>query len=304
VKDINNLSLREIKLLADLPKMRSIRSFSLELGVSPAALSKTIMKLEQILDVTMFDRSAVGVIPTPELKELSLWARDVMTKIEVISRPKEQTDLPSFKQQITIGTRAFLNNLFCGSFIKSSAQDEIGWRFIDLSPHETLEAARLGGIQISLSLGKLPLGESWYQEKVGTLEWALYVRHGHPLPPNPAKEDLTHYYFTYATYWDGTSVIKGEDFIPLEKKMKHFGYGMQTAQTAIEIAKASDHIIHAPKLLARSHVASEELREVQLKGIKFTAHELYLATQIDKIPKKLQTSLVKQLEKRISGQIL
>lgn len=79
-----------------------------------------------------------------------------------------------------------------------STQD-IAWRFIDLSPHETLEAARLGGIQIALSLGKLPLGDSWYQEKVGDFQWALYVRSNHPLPVSPLKEELTHYYFNFAT---------------------------------------------------------------------------------------------------------
>lgn len=301
MKNINNLSLKDLRLLADLPKMKSIRSFSMEIGVSAAALSKTIMKLEEILDVSMFERSAVGVIPTPELKDLSLWARDVLTKIDVINQPKEKTDLPSFKQQITVGTRAFLNTLFCGSFIKSTNTQDVGWRFIDLSPHETLEAARLGGIQIALSLGKLPLGDSWYQEKVGDLEWALYVRMNHPLPPSPTKEDLAHYYFTFATYWDGTSVIKGEDFIPLEKKIKNFGYGMQTAQTAIEIAKSSDHVVHAPKLLAQSHVRNGELREINLRGVKFTSHELYLATQVDRISKKLQSSLLKQLETRIKS---
>ncbi len=299
MKDINNLSLKELRLLAELPKMKSIRSFSLELGVSAAALSKTIMKLEQILDVSMFERSAVGVIPTAELHEMSLWARDVLSRIDLINKPKERSHLPPFKKQITIGTRAFLNTLFCGAFIQSTSSKEIGWRFIDLSPHETLEAARLGGIQIALSLGKLPLGNSWYQEKVGELDWALYVRTNHPLPPIPSKEDLTHYYFSFATYWDGMSVIKGEDFIPLERKFKNFGYGMQTAQTAIEMAKFSDHIVHAPKLLAQAHVRNGELRELQLKGVKFTSHELYLATQIDKIPKNLQSSLVKQIERRI-----
>lgn len=301
MKDINNLSLKDLRLLADLPRMKSIRSFSMELGVSAAALSKTIMKLEEILDVAMFERSAVGVIPTAELKDLSLWARDVLTKIDSIHGPKNKTDLPQFKKQITVGARAFLNTLFCGSFITSTKDQDTGWRFIDLSPHETLEAARLGGIQIALSLGKLPLGDSWHQEKVGALEWALYVRANHPLPATPTKEDLTHYYFSFATYWDGTSVVKGEDFIPLENKIKNFGFGMQTAQTAIEIAKASDHIVHAPKLLAQSHVKSGELRELNLRGVKFTSHDLYLATQIDKISKKVQLSLLRKIEERILG---
>lgn len=299
--DINNLTLKEIRLLADLPRMKSIRSFSSEVGISAAALSKTILKLEQILDITLFERSAVGVIPTSELKDISLWARDVLSKIDQLNKTKSDSSLPSFKQQITLGTRGFLNTLFCGSFIKSSNEHDIGWRFIDLSPHETLDAARLGGIQIALSLGKLPLGDDWYQEKVGELEWALYVRSNHPLPRSPSKDDLIHYYFNFATYWDGTSVIKGEDFIPLEKKFKHFGFGMQTAQTALEIAKASDHVVHAPKLLAQSHVKSGELRELQLKGVKFTSHDLYLATQIDKIPKKLQASIVRNISKRINS---
>lgn len=301
MKNINDLTIKEIRLLADLPKMKSIRSFSTEIGISAAALSKTIIKLEQILEAPLFERSAVGVIPTSELKDFSLWARDLISKAEQVNKSKSEATLPPFKQQITLGTRAFLNTLFCNSFIKSSNVPEVAWRFIDLSPHETLEAARLGGIQIALSLGKLPLGEDWYQEKVGDLHWALYVRANHPLPPSPSKEDLIHYYFSFATYWDGTSVIKGEDFIPLEKKFKHFGFGMQTAQTAIEIAKASDHIVHAPKLLAQAHVRNGELRELQLKGIKFTSHELFLATQVDKISKKLQASLIKNISKKIQS---
>jgi hypothetical protein len=104
----------------------------------------------------------------------------------------------------------------------------------------------------------------------------------------PSTQDLIHYHFGFATYWDGMSVVKGEDFIPFEKKFKRLGNEMQTAQTAIEIAKASVHIVHIRKILAQAQV-------------KFTAHELYHATQMDKIPKKLQVKLVKQLNRRMNS---
>ena len=299
MKVVDDLSIRELRLLAALPRVRSIRSFAAELAITPQALSKNIQRLEELLRVSLLQRSAVGVVPSSEARELSLWARGVLAKVEGLESFSEATGATQFRHTLTFGTRAFMNTLLSGSFLKHSELAKIGWRFIDLSPHETVEAARRGGLQVAVSLGKLPFPDDWRSEKVGELVWSLYVRQGHPIAAVVQASELAAYDFTFATYWDGTSVVRGEDFSPIKGRERRFGYGIQTAHTAIEVALASDHIVNVPRPLARPFVERQELREVTVRSGHPQSHEVYLAVQADLVSASLQRQLVRTIGQRL-----
>lgn len=299
MKVVDDLSIRELRLLAALPRVRSIRSFAGELDVTPQALSKNIQRLEALLDVSLLQRSAVGVVASSEAIELSLWARDVITKVEGLEAFDQRTTKGPYQKTLTLGTRAFLNTLLSGSFLRQSELAKIGWRFIDLSPHETIEAARRGGLQVAVSLGKLPIPDDWKSEKVGELNWSLYVRHGHPIASQVQASELAAYEFTFATYWDGTSVVRGEDFSPIKGRERRFGHGIQTAQTAIEVALASDHIVNVPRPLARPYVERQELREVIVRSGNPQSHEVYLSVQSDQVTAAIYRQMVRTLAQRL-----
>lgn len=297
MKVVEDLSIRELKLLAELPRIRSVRSFAAERGISAQALSKSIQRLEQLLDMTLLQRSSVGVVPSTDALELSLWAREVMQKVEALPASEQRHRTELFPRKLTLGTRAFLNTLLSGPILRNSELSDVGWRFIDLSPHETIEAARRGGLQVAVTLGKLPFPDDWRVEKVGELEWALYVRQHHPVAAVVKKAELAGYAFTYAKYWDGTSVVRGENFTPFKDRDRRLGHGMQTAHTAIEIALATNHIVTVPKLLARAFVERGELREVSVRGSQPQSHSVYLAVHSDLVSAPLH----RQLSKTVSN---
>ena len=51
MNNFNNLSVGDLEILAQLPKMTSIRSFAQNLDMTPSFLSKKIRKLEEILKI-------------------------------------------------------------------------------------------------------------------------------------------------------------------------------------------------------------------------------------------------------------
>lgn len=72
------LSLRDIEYVVAVDDLRNFSRAAERCGVSQAGLSEQVRKLEQLLDVTLFERSRRHVAPTPEGERLITLGRDVL----------------------------------------------------------------------------------------------------------------------------------------------------------------------------------------------------------------------------------
>ncbi|WP_156474061.1 LysR family transcriptional regulator, partial [Gluconobacter thailandicus] len=67
---LSGLSLRDIEYVVAVDDLRNFSRAAERCGVSQAGLSEQVRKLEQLLDVTLFERSRRHVAPTPDGERL------------------------------------------------------------------------------------------------------------------------------------------------------------------------------------------------------------------------------------------
>lgn len=75
---LSGLSLRDIEYVVAVDDLRNFSRAAERCGVSQAGLSEQVRKLEQLLDVTLFERSRRHVAPTPDGERLIALGRDVL----------------------------------------------------------------------------------------------------------------------------------------------------------------------------------------------------------------------------------
>lgn len=75
---LSGLSLRDIEYVVAVDDLRNFSRAAERCGVSQAGLSEQVRKLEQLLNVTLFERSRRHVAPTPEGERLIALGRDVL----------------------------------------------------------------------------------------------------------------------------------------------------------------------------------------------------------------------------------
>ncbi|KXV32848.1 LysR family transcriptional regulator [Gluconobacter thailandicus] len=75
---LSGLSLRDIEYVVAVDDLRNFSRAAERCGVSQAGLSEQVRKLEQLLDVTLFERSRRHVAPTPDGERLIALGREVL----------------------------------------------------------------------------------------------------------------------------------------------------------------------------------------------------------------------------------
>lgn len=75
---LSGLSLRDIEYVVAVDDLRNFSRAAERCGVSQAGLSEQVRKLEQLLNVTLFERSRRHVAPTPEGARLIVLGREVL----------------------------------------------------------------------------------------------------------------------------------------------------------------------------------------------------------------------------------
>ena len=294
VKDlVGKLSVAELKVLVDLPRFSSLRALARNQGLTVTQVSKTIRSLEELAEREIVTRSPRGVALTEDGKWMSEVAAELVERISLLFDPR---GAPRFghERRLVVGSRGFLNIALAGPMVAyaESKRPETGWKFVDLSPNETTEAARISAIDLAILIDDLDLGPSWSIREAGMLSYGLFVRREHPIVRSPTQEELAKYRLFRGAYWDRSTVLDGVDLVPIPDELKTFGHQGQNAITAIAILLASDQIAFLPRLVVRSEVAKGTLRELDVEGTAEQSRPVKVAAQIDQVEQSLHSELV------------
>jgi len=301
--NFRDLLIKDIELLSEIPKITSLRSHALSKNVTPAHLSKTLKKLESSIGTELIIRSNIGVKPTFEAIQIAKKAQEALIKLNEISKESLSSDEEQFEKQLVIGTRSFLNTAFTPAILEAFEYNSLNYeiKFIDLSPNDVREAIRLGDIDIALTIEKTGFGDQWISKKIGALPWGIYARKGHPLEgKKPSFEQISKFRFTRANYWDGTKVVNIGDKIPIPKKYKRYGHGVQTTQTAIATATSTDMLIYIPEISAKRDLSLGEITKLKTPGVKEVKDEVYIHAHQDNVSQKVFDILINTLRDYIT----
>ena len=301
---LGDISLRDLSVLADLPHHSSLRALARVRGLLPAHVSKIIRSLESNLKVQLLQRSTTGVTLTFEGRRLSHGAAEVLSSFEKLTHV-EAASAVSYERIVHVGSRGFLNINFGPVIAEYMERHKPHWgaAFTDLSPKETIDAARNGALDLAITMDRLDLSRYWKEVYIGDLNWNLYGKKNHPLKHGASQRDLALYRIMRAAYWDGQTIVNGEDLIPLADSFKRPGFQIQTALTAIELAKVTNQLAFIPSLAARSSLISGEITEIEVEGLNPVRRPLYVWAKMDSMDNRTFSGICKALKNTLAGHV-
>jgi DNA-binding transcriptional LysR family regulator len=271
--ELNDLTFGSLVLLARLPSTTSIRVLAQLLKTEPSSVSRNIRLLEETLGVVLVHRSSKGVTPTTEGKILAQKAAAICEAVRDLKN-QPNAALRPYKSFFNIGSRGFVNTfiapIICKGFSSNPAGEELGFRFFDLSPQESIQAAKSGVVEALVVFEKLSFGNAWEISEIGRLDWGLYARSDHPIFISGIKVDLSSLRVGHHCVFDGSAMVLNDGLLYDTKGVRQYGYGAQSANTALAIAAASDQLACVPKIVAVSAAAHSPVTEVPVDDLSIS----------------------------------
>ena len=183
---LHRLKFRQLRLLIAVDEQRNILRASEQLNIAQPAATKTIRELEDVLGVSLFDRSSRGVAPTLYGEVVINHAKLILSQVRQISE-----DITSISHGVTghinIGTLlAASTTLIPQSVLQlKKERPNITVTIIEGTNDKLMPALRTG--DIDLVVGRLPE----FRERKGISQDVIYdepiaivVRKDHPLATN------------------------------------------------------------------------------------------------------------------------
>jgi DNA-binding transcriptional LysR family regulator len=251
--------------------------------------------LEDALGFEVVSRSASGFTLTAAGRHASEAAARIVESLHGL-KPRPNGSKDTYSRYVRLGSRGFLNAMIAPLVAARCERErpELGFCFVDLSPGEKLEAARREALDVLLSVEDLQLGRNWETVEVGHMTWGLFGACSHPLAGVAAAlpEDLARHGVLRGAWWDGRSIVVGDDFVPVPETHKGRGYQVQTAHAALGVVARSEQLVYVPRLVAASAVERGQVAEIHLEGVDPVSQPLYLSVSKDRVEKFLQKILL------------
>ncbi len=274
---LGSLKLKELEIFYLAAKTKSIREVSRRLESTPGQISKAIQGIERKMQVTLFSRSASGIVLTESGAQLIPFTEAILDnayKMESIHRSDQ-------KKIITVAATPFLiSHLVAEGVVPAlAAQSHYNLRLLDINPDQTVLSGFRGAYDVAFHFSKLDWPLTWHSVKIGAVEWVLCARQSHPLKKNSNKAEILKYPFIQPTYWTSEGLSSGNDFfeIPIGKRLR--GYETSTANAALPLLLASDHLACLPTLLIQPLVKQKALKIIDVAGLKGTSRDLYISVK-------------------------
>ncbi len=296
---IGSLKLKEIEIFYLAAKTKSIREVARRLNSTPGQISKSIKNIEKKMQTSLFKRSNSGVVLSETGSQLVLHSESILDSAYQIEDNHRSDD----KKTLAVAATPFLiNHLVSQAAAKAFASNsKFSLRLMDLTPDQIVILGLRGAFEVAFHFGKLAWPQTWYQQKIGSVDWVLCASTQHPIKKNSTRAEILRYPYIQPTYWTDEGLIKGNDFfeIPIAKRIA--GYETSTADAAIPLVMRTNHIACLPLLLIRPFLDDGSLKLIKVPELKGTRRDLYISAKADVVSSSLLENLKTNAENILLG---
>lgn len=172
-----------LALIEQVARTGSFAAAARELGLAPSALTYRVRRIEDALDVLLFDRSGRRAVPTAAARELLQEAARILDDLDAVAQRVRRV-ATGWEAQLTIAAdsvidRATLLDL-CEAFL--AGQPPTRLRLLHTTLSGTLEALTSGRADLALGVTlEAGLPEGLPHRPLGTLAFVFAVAPQHPL---------------------------------------------------------------------------------------------------------------------------
>ncbi|MXV43625.1 LysR family transcriptional regulator [Saccharibacter sp. 17.LH.SD] len=161
---LSGLSLRDIEYVVAVDDLRNFSRAAERCGVSQAGLSEQVRKLEQLLNVTLFERSRRHVAPTPEGARLISLGREVLASARNLLEVARAHTGP-LDGLLHIGVIPTLGPYYIPGLLNYLRQEysQLGLRLSEKQTSPLVQSLRQGDLDVAF-LAPTPFSDSLEQE--------------------------------------------------------------------------------------------------------------------------------------------
>lgn len=161
---LSGLSLRDIEYVVAVDDLRNFSRAAERCGVSQAGLSEQVRKLEQLLNVTLFERSRRHVAPTPEGARLITLGRDVLASARNLLEVARAHTGP-LDGLLHIGVIPTLGPYYIPGLLQRLRQEyaQLSLRLSEKTTNNLVQSLRQGELDVAF-LAPTPASDSLEQE--------------------------------------------------------------------------------------------------------------------------------------------
>lgn len=177
-------SFRQLDYVVALDELRHFGRAAARCHVSQPTLSMQVAQLEQGLGVTLFERTAAGVLPTPLGSDIAHRARIILAQLDDVVMLAE-ADTKRLGGLVRLGTIASLGPYFLPHFVRAVHRKHPGLKlYIREDRPVDIERAVVEGV-VDCAIGPAPTEADLVFHAIGTERIWLGVPMEHPLSKRP-----------------------------------------------------------------------------------------------------------------------
>jgi DNA-binding transcriptional LysR family regulator len=264
--------------------------------MEPAALSKRLVRIEELFGTEIVKRSSRGFIFTGEGEKIAAKAAEVLANADDVFGATKSVH--TFDRVLTIGARGFLNLVLSEPFLMAtqSFKTRTRLRFLDMSPTDLHRAAIAGALDLAVHFEETKWTSAWTTKLAGEVRWRLFGSSQHPLGVSADLAQVITYPFIAPGYWTGEKLATGDDGFPVPWRRRIKGYEVQTALNAFKIVSATNHLVFLPDVFSRRFLQSEGVSAIEIADAAIVKRPLFVSGQVDRINQREFSNLLSALQ--------
>jgi DNA-binding transcriptional LysR family regulator len=298
-KAIQHVSFRDLELFEHAALHDSLAAAARELAVKAPFLTKMIKRLESQLGVELFKRSVDGIRLTSEGLELIGFCNSIKQTLDKTTwrENPQAVEQPHF---ITLAGSVFLLAHLVAPLLPSITQKEKrGLRLLEMMNSQIVSKEAQSYIDAALHHEKLSWGTSWKSYPLGTLEWVLCARKGHPLPKRSAQAEVIKYPLITSTVLSPKGLRLANDQCPIPSGRRLRLSEVSNGEIGLRIAEVTDQLIFMPSLQAAPAFRAGTLCRIEVTDWQPIRHTLYLSVHQDRVSQRWLQAAISALESGI-----
>ncbi len=293
---IADLKIEDLINFLELAQLSSVRELARRRNVDPATISRSLARLESILNKKCIQRSASGVRLTAEGNEIYKIISKCLGSLGKLI-PDENEAI----QPINFGSNSFISMRVLAPVMGNIFNRVGSARIMDFPPDELISAGLKGIFNIAIHFGNLKWPPTWLSQKIGSVKWQLYARSKHPIFDNASisLEQVLDWPFVYPIYWGQTELVAGDDQFPIPMFQRKKGVAASTAESAAVVVRNSDHLAFLPNLIIDDDVKMGFIRKIELPIAK-VQKDIFFTVKTDEVKVRHAKAIVELIQPLIN----
>lgn len=258
-RQLQKIDLNLLIAMQALLEERNVSRAAQRLHITQPAMSKTLSRLREVFDDTLFTRSSRGMQPTPRAREVELALPGLLADIgRLVSR--NAFDPWSYTGEVVLALSEYVGIALLPPLIQRLHEQapRLSIRTITRVENQ-LEQLATGDLDFAIHIAQPHYSDDFRVHPMGGSPPAIMVRQGHPLTQGELTwERLASYPVIrlYVSDLDQAELVRNSETF---NRVRHPYQGsLETSHlmTALEVLRNTDYFLPGPDYMLRNEAAS------------------------------------------------